>query len=216
MKTFPFLSLLLLLFFTQISTGQEVELDEIQPEKPTAEIADHIVNVNKKAAIYESDESMSKGIQNAIIVELPCKNEKLVEGVWKGFMKDYKGKTKKSKGGQNEFTTTGAEMVGISGVNSLDIYSNAGMGDNGNIEMRVWFDMGDEYLESNRTNQYEEAERMLQKFAHEVKIENTKVELKSAEKKLKGLEGDLKSLVRQNEGYYKEIENYEKKIEEAR
>ena len=76
--------------------------------------------------------------------------------------------------------------------------------------------MGEEYLESNRKSQYEEAERMLQKFAHEVKVDNTRDELKDAEKKLKALNNELKSLERQNEGYHKDIENYEKKIEQAK
>ena len=78
-----------------------------------------------KTRIFESDESMSKGIQNAIIVVTSSSDEKLVENVWKSFMKDYGGKTKRSKGGRNEYTTTGAEIVGINSVNSLTIYSNA-------------------------------------------------------------------------------------------
>ena len=219
MKKLPFLSILVILLFSHLSFTQEVELEEIQPEPTTTEAKpnkDDLVDLNKKANIIESDESMSQGIQNAIIVETSSNDEKLVEGVWKKFMKDYGGKTKKSKGGKNEFTTTGAEIVGINGVNSLTVYSSAGTGTSGNIEMRLWFDMGEEYLESNRTSQYAEAERMLQKFAHEVKIENTKQELKGAEKTLKGYKGELKSLINKNEGYHRDIANYEKKIEEAK
>ncbi len=219
MKKLPFLPLLVIFFSCQIAFAQEVELEEIQPASTIEDestMENPMADLNKKANIYESDESMSKGIQPAIIVETSSNNEKLVEDVWKKFMKDYGGKTKRSKGGKNEFTTSGAEIVGINGVNTLTVYSSAGTGASGNIEMRLWFDMGEEYLESNRTSQYAEAERMLQKFAHEVKIENTKKELKDAEKKLKGLEGDLKSLQRQNEGYHRDIENYEKKIEEAK
>ena len=217
MKKLPFLFLMTLFFSSQFVFSQnEVELEEIKPEKTPASSTENVVDTNKEARIFESDESMSKGIQNAIIIETFSPDEKLVENVWKSFMKDYGGRTKKSKGGKNEFTTTGAEIVGINGVNSLTIYSSAGIGTSGNIEMRIWFDMGEEYLESNRTSQYAEAERMLQKFAHEVKIENTKEELKEEEKKLKSLESDLKSLERQNEGYHKDIENYEKKIQEAK
>ena len=131
-------------------------------------------------------------------------------------MKSYGGKTKKSKGGKNEFTTSNGEVVGINGVNTLKIYSSAGTGASGNIDMRIWFDLGEEFLESSRTSQFAEAERMLEKFAHEVKIENTKSELKSAEKKLKSLELNLKSLRNRNEGYHRDIANYEKRIEEAR
>lgn len=228
MKNLPYFFLLLLAFSLQVSFAQnEVELEEITPESTPAPAVDAApmatkpelsanLDINSKASIYESDESMSKGIQNAIIVEVASTNEKLVETVWKKFIKDYGGKTKRSKGGKNEYTTTGAEIVGINGVNALTVYSSSNTGASGNIEMSIWFDMGEEYLESGRASQYAEAERMLQKFAHEVKITNTKEELRMAEKKLKSMENDLKSLKRQNEGYHKDIENYEKKIEEAK
>ncbi len=220
--TYLFLLIMLLSAHAGFSQNEE-EMEEIQPETTTVPAAemegdtDKVeFDINKKAHIYESDESMSKGIKNAIIVEMESKDQKLVETVWKKFMKDYGGKTKKSKGGRNEYTTTGAEIVGINGVNSLDIYSSAGTGASGNIEMRVWFDMGEEYLESNRTSQYAEAERLLQKFAHEVKVENTKEELKEAEKTLRNYERELKSLASKNESLYKDIANYEKKIAEAK
>ena len=205
------------LSFYSTSFAQEVVLDEITPD--TAAILAELnspVDLLAEAHIYESDESMSKGIQNAIIVEVASKDQKLVANVWKKFIKDYGGKTKRSKGGKNEYTTSGTEIVGINGVNPLTVYSNAGTGESGTIALSLWFDMGEEYLESNRKEQYNEAEKMLQKFAHEVKIEQTKEELKSAEKKLKGLGNDQKTLVRQNEGYHKDIATYEKKIEEAK
>ena len=192
----------------------EVEPEAIQPDTTSSSVAPTIP-VGKKATVYESDESMSKGIQNALIVEVPSSDEKLVESVWKKFIRDYGGKTKKSKGGRNEYVTKDAEIVGINGVNPLTIYSSAGPGAEGNIEMRVWFDLGEEFLESERTKEFAEAQRLLQKFAHEVEIENTKKELKAAEKKLKRLESELKSLKRQNESYHQAIENYKKKIMEA-
>ena len=215
---------LFFLFISQVAMSQnEEELDEITPETTTTPAPDVELDtsyldklLNRKATIYESDESMSKGIQNALVVETSSKSEKLVQDVWKKFIKRYGGKTKKSKGGKNEFTTNGAEIVGINGVNNIKVYSSAGTGASGHIDVRIWFDLGEEFLESNRTMQYAEAERFLQKFAHEVKIENTKSELKSAEKKLKSLENNLKSLRNKNESLHKDIANYEKRIEEAK
>ncbi len=200
-----------LFLFTPLFVGAQND-DEINAKDLEKETA----SLFRPARVFESDESMSQGIQNAIVVELISKDGKLVENVWKDFMKDFGGKTKKSKGGKNEFTTTGAEMVAINGVKPLTIYSKTSDGAGGNMEMMVWFDMGDEYLESVHKSQFVEAESMLQKFAHEVKIESTKEELKEAEKKLRNIEGDLKQLERQNEGYHKDIENYEKKIIQAK
>ncbi|MEO1259723.1 MAG: hypothetical protein AAFZ15_13040 [Bacteroidota bacterium] len=221
MKKLPIFLSFFLLTIGQMAVAQVVEMDEITPqETPTPEVPEESPALEKftkqEVNIYESNESMSKGLQNAIIVEVPSSNEKLVEGVWKKFIKDYGGKTKRTKGNRNESTTTGAEVVGINGVNSLTIYSKAISGTSGDIEMCIWFDMGEEFLESNRKSQYDEAELMLQKFAHEVRIENTRGELKVAEKTLKKYEGNLKTLQRQNEGYHKDIANYEKKIEEAK
>ncbi len=221
MKQLPilFASALLLTSLLTIAQG-EVELDEITPETATEETAT-ITKIDKtellkNARVFESDEQMSQGIQNAIVVELAATDKKLVEGVWKKYMKDYGGKTKKSKGGRNEFTTTGAEIVGINGISPITVYSRVAEGESGNLEMATWFDLGDEFLESRRSKNFGEAERMLQKFAHEVKIESTREELKKSEKKLRALEGNLNQLARQNESYHRSIESYEMKIEEAK
>ncbi len=217
MKKFPLLITVALLLVSQFTMAQdELNLDEITPESTVPKL--NKAELLKEARVFESDESMSQGIQNAIVVKLVTADEKLVEDVWKKYMKDYGGKTKKSKGGRNEYTTTGAEIVAINGVSPINIYSRAskeGSG-SGDMEMMVWFDLGDEFLESGRSKNYGEVERMLQKYAHEVKIENTRAELKGFEKKLKTMEGDLKQLTRQNESYHKNIKSYEKKIEEAK
>lgn len=223
MKNIPIFLLATFLCIGSVAFAQveEEEMEEITPEEPTETVEkpkkkEVEADLSKHARIYESNESMSKGLQNAIIVQVPSKDEKLVDGVWKKFIKDYGGKTKRTKGNRNENTTTGAEIVGINGVNALTVYSSTGPGANGDVEVRLWFDMGEEFLDSGRKSQYDEAERMLQKFAHEVRIENTKEELKEAEKTLKSYESDLKSLKNKNEGFHKDIANYEKKIEEAK
>ncbi len=168
--------------------------------------------------VSESEASMSLGSYNALTITLEVSDRKLVEKTWKDFMEDYGGKTKKVKGG-DEWLTTGAEIVGINGVNSLQIYADAsGGGEGGNVEMTVWFHLGnDEYLSrSGRKEQYPEAEKMLLKFALKCKIEHTKNELEDAEKKFKNLGSDFDKLKRQNDGYHKDIAEAEKKIETAK
>ncbi|HFA49108.1 MAG TPA: hypothetical protein ENJ95_08830 [Bacteroidetes bacterium] len=224
MKKLPFLFALFIFFTLNIAFGQEVEMEEMAAEAPKidstlakpAPLDLPEFDLDKTANIFETEESMSKGLQNAIVVETEATNEKLVDKVWKKFMKDYGGKTKRAKGGKRgELVTTGAEIVGINGVNSMNVYSRSVTGSSGNVEQMVWFDLGDEYLGSGHGSQYKEAEAMLQKFAHEVRVEKTKQELKDSEKKLKNMESELKKLVHQNESYHKEIENYKKKIIEA-
>jgi hypothetical protein len=167
------------------------------------------------AQVYEGDEPMSVGTNNSLTVLVEVSDTKITEEVWKSFMKDYGGKTKKNKG--NEWLTTDAEIVAINGVNAMQIYARCKQGADGNVEHTVWFRVGeDDYLASNRKEQYAEAEKMLLKFAHEVKTEKTKRELEDAEKKLKSLNNDFDKLKRQNDGYHKDIEEAEKKIQMAK
>jgi hypothetical protein len=167
-----------------------------------------------KSQVFQSDEHMSQGTNPALVVEIDVQDSKLVEKVWKNFMKDYGGKTKKAKRG--EWLTTGADIVGVNGVTPMNIYAKTESGADGNITHTVWFDLGDSYLESNRKEAYSEAEKMLLIFAQECKIENTDQELNDADKKLRSLENDLNRLQRQNSGYNKEIEQAEKRIEQAK
>lgn len=205
MKNFPLILSLTLLFTTFQSFSQEVKLEDNPSQRQETRVR-----------IYESNESMSQGIQNALVLQLETGDDKLVESVWKDFLKDYGGKTKKSKGGKNEYLSAGTEIVGINGVRPINIYSKAQPGPDGTTEFSVWFDLGEGYLESNQGEKYKEAEGLLLKFAHEVKVENTRNELKNTEKELKRMESDLKQLERQNDNYHKDIENYERKIEEAK
>jgi hypothetical protein len=168
-----------------------------------------------KSQVFESEEAMINGTQTALVVTLEVTDAKLADKVWKNFMKDYNGKTKGVKGGKEDLTT-GAEMVGINGVNPLSIYSRSSSSTNGYVEMIVWFDLGDEYLSGKRRTQYEEAEKLLLKYALECKKEQTQNELDDAEKKLKSLENDQDKLKRLNNGYHKDIEEAERKIEQAK
>ncbi len=165
--------------------------------------------------VYESEENMVMGSHNALILVTEVTSEKLVERTWKDFMKDYDGKTKGSKGGKENITTE-ASIVGIGGVAALNIYSRTTLNEDGYVELLTWFDFGDEYLDSSRKSQYQEAEEMLMKFAHKVKLEGTKIELESAEKKLKSFESEMDKLKRQNGNYHKDIAEAEKRIETAK
>jgi hypothetical protein len=206
MKALPFfLSLCFAISATMCAFGQEVEMDAT-PSKPSA-IA--------STKVYESEESMVMGTNNALIVTLEVTSEKLVERTWKDFMKDYDGKTKGAKGGKEDVTAE-VSIVGINGVSPINIYSRTAMNVDGYVELLTWFDLGEEYLGSSRRQNYQEAEAMLLKFAHKVKVEGTKQELEDAEKKLKSFQNEMDKLKNKNSGYHKDIEEAEKKIEVAK
>ncbi len=167
--------------------------------------------------VSESEEQMSLGTHPSLTVTLDITDAKLADKVWKDFMSDYGGKTKKMKGGSENLTAE-AEIVGINGVNPLQIYSRSQGGEEGgNVEFTVWFKQGeDEWLSSNRRSQFEEAEKILKKFAFAAKKEHTRIELEEAEKKLKSLDNEMSKLKRQNDNYHQIIVEAEKKIELAK
>lgn len=194
--------------FSQAIFGQVLEMEDIQPsaDKPSTGLV--------KSHVYESEEPMSAGTHSALVAVLEVTDAKLAEKVWKDFIKDYGGKTKKVKG--NESLSTGVEIVGINGVTPINLYSKAANNVDGNVELIAWFDLGDEYLSSNRKAQFEEAEAILMKYALVAKVESTNEELEAAEKKLKSFENEMDKLKRQNSSYHKDIEEAEKKIELAK
>ncbi|MBI5917126.1 MAG: hypothetical protein HY842_17280 [Bacteroidetes bacterium] len=205
MKTLPFIFAFCFAMFVNNISAQVVDMEPMP--QPTAQPS--------KSRVYESEESMADGTNNALIVELEVTNEKLVERVWKDYMKGYGGKTKGAKGGK-ENLTTGAEIVGINGVTPVNVYSRTTVNVDGYVELLTWFDLGEEYLASDRRSQYQEAENLLLKFAHEVKVEGTKNELEDASRKLKSFENEMDKLKRQNKGYHKDIEEAEKRIATAK
>ncbi len=195
MKKLPILLFVTLIFFAKIGFSQD--------------------SLVLRSQVFESQEPMVNGIQNALVVLLETHDTKLADKVWKKLMKDYGGRTKGVKGGKGDLTT-GAEIVGINGVNPINIYSRSSLAMDGNVEMVVWFDLGEEYLASTRRNQYQEAEKLLLKYALDCKKEQTQNELNEAEKKLKSLENEQDKLKRLNNGYHKDIADAERRIEQAK
>lgn len=164
--------------------------------------------------IIEEDKSMSLGIKNALILELPGTSEKIVDKLWKKYSKDFEGKTKKDRRSDEWFTDDGS-IVGIGGANTLDVYARIGsIGDA--VSLTTWFDLGGSFLSSyEHPDEYDEAQKILLRFALEVAIESTKIELQEEEKKMKDLDNKLKRLQRDKENYEKEIVMAKERIEKA-
>ncbi len=157
------------------------------------------------AQITEMEKSMSKGVNNALVLELPGTTEKLVGKLWKKKIRDFGGKSKKDKK-LKEWFTDEADFVMIGAGNTIDIYSL--VSDSGDdVMLTMWVDMGEGFLNSaDYVDQWNEAEKFLMRFALEVAREQTKIELAAEEKKLKKFVSNLKKLKKDNERYHKEIE----------
>jgi len=166
-------------------------------------------SVAKAQDMEESLEQMSLGQQNAIIVSLDY-DVKLVEGVWKDYLRNFKGRSKKEK--RSDITFTDDASIPYISDNTVDIYSVVKkMGDGASL--KIWMDLGGGFVDSrNFPDAYEGVKRFVQGLEKDLDIENVKIELKEEEKRLSDLTKSLSKLERLNEKYHKEIENWKEKI----
>ena len=165
------------------------------------------------AQVSEEEKAMSMGINNAIIVEIPETNEKMAEKVWKDFMKEY-GKTKRNRK-SDEWTTEDASISAFNDSEPVNIYAQIQGGDD-YVELAMWVPLTEGFLSSSsHPEAYRAAEKMLNDYALEVKIETVKEELEEEEKTLSKLERDLKKLKKDNEDYHETIRDSERAIEKA-
>ncbi len=167
------------------------------------------------AQITEESKSMNKGVQNALVLELPDTKEKFVSKLWKKHVKKFKSKAKKVKK-EDELLADDCQIPAIGGAKKVDVYTRfANNGDN--VFMTMWVDLGDDsYLSSaEHPDRYTEAEKLLMRFALEVTKEKIKIEIDNEEDNLKDFEKDMKKLVRANENYHRDIEQAKERIRKA-
>ncbi|MBK8502292.1 MAG: hypothetical protein IPL46_08820 [Saprospiraceae bacterium] len=161
--------------------------------------------------IEEMVAAMSLGQQNAMILDLPY-DVKFAEGVWKDYLKEFKGKSKKVKRSDEVFTDDAS--ISYISTNTVDIYSIVQKNGDGS-QLKLWMDLGGGFVDSERfPDAYEGVKTMFLGFEKLLNVENIKIELKNEETRLKDLEKDLSKLERLNEKYLKDIEDWKAKIAE--
>lgn len=166
------------------------------------------------AQVSEEEKAMSQGIHNAVVVNIPTTTTKIAERVWKSYAKQFKGKTKKNRKAE-EWKTTGGKIEGIGGLEPLTIYTQI-QSNNEDVELSLWIPMPEGYLSAtDYPDAYQEAEKILNEYALEVRIETVKEELNGEEKIAGKLEKDLKKLKKDNEEYHKDIKNAENDIDNS-
>lgn len=165
--------------------------------------------------ISEGLRTMAIGTNNALILELPDSEPKLIEKWWKEFIRDYKGKNRKVKGG-DEYLSEDAEIPGLGNGNPIDVYAMTDAS-GPDVVQTVWFDLGGAYLNSDmHYQQFKAAEDFLQEFAVYAGREKVNLELDAEEKALKDLETELRKLEQENTRLHQDIENAERIIAESK
>lgn len=164
--------------------------------------------------IMEASKVMSKGQQSALSLEIPEVSADYAEEVYKDFIKEFKGKTKKDRK-TNEWFSDDSRVPGIANGAPVDIYAQLESSGSKTV-INMWVDLGSGYINSSTyPREYAEAGKLLEQFSHMVKIRQAEDELDMVEKDMKKLDGDLKKLKKDNEDYHKEIEKSNQKIKDA-
>jgi hypothetical protein len=185
-----------------------------QTTQKGSETATTVVAPVAVALVKEGERSMSQGSKNGLTIELTKTTAKFAEKLWKDYVKQFKGDTKKDKK-SDEWFTDNAMIAAIGGANTVDMYAK--FSENGeNTTLGLWVDMGGAYVGSKDfKDKYAETEKILTGFNALVQREQTKIQLDDQTDGLKKLEKQQKGLEKDNTGLHSDIENWKKKIAKA-
>jgi len=163
--------------------------------------------------VEEGSHIMSLGDQNAFYVDIVGASSSFVEKEWRDYIDQY-GKAKKVKK-SNEWLVEEAQILDIGGVNTLNLYASSEETATGTRQY-FWIEAAGEFLSSSGNSDVKQgATRILQDFAHTVKVDMITIELDEQQKAMDNLEKDLQKLKRDNDSYHKTIEDAKERIAKA-
>jgi hypothetical protein len=173
----------------------------------------HVVS----AQVTSQRMTMSRGSNDAMILELPSADEKMVSKLWPDWLKDnYKVRTKKVKKTKNELSHLNFSIPGVSTGTKLDMYSTTRTSGGGS-ELVVWIATTDGYVSPEiGSGRYIEAEKMLMRFALAVSKAQIEMQIEEEEKALKDLEKELEKIRKDKEKLEQDIVDAERAIDKAR
>lgn len=174
------------------------------------------LSVSLQAQTRTERKTMSEGVYEAIVLQVPGLDAKTVGDLWENFTKDFYNVRTKYNRKTKEYFSDDAEIAAIGKGNTVDIYTAIEDKGKDASELSMWIDLGGAYLAaSTHADRYLEAEKMLIRFGLEVAKESVRLEIKAQEKALQDLESDLKKLGNDKEGYERDIEKAQEAIARA-
>lgn len=167
------------------------------------------------AQVSEAEKSMALGAQNALVIDIPQADDKLVAKVWNNYLRDfYKTKTKQLRGG-GEILAEGISVPALNPGGTVDLYALPEKAGN-DVRFNLWVKLPQGFLNSREyEDQYKDAEALLRRFAIEVNKEKIRMDLANQEKELSNLEKEFKKLQSDNARFHKEIEDAKARIKKA-
>jgi hypothetical protein len=165
------------------------------------------------AQVKERSVSMSKGHNNAFVVQFKNAQAKEVSEVWEKYVKDFKTSAKKVKKSE-ELMADDAEIKEMS-TNTVDIYSLAEQSGE-DVTFYVWFDLGGAFLSSKmHPDRYPKAMEIMRDFEYEVDRDRLKKMVKEQEDILKDMEKELDGFQKDQKNEEDNIQKYKEKIAES-
>lgn len=168
-----------------------------------------------QAQISADRKTMSEGVYEALVIQIPGLDKKVTGKLWVDFTKDFYSSRSKYNRKTKEYFTDDADIVGIGQGNTVDIYTRIEEKAEG-CQLNMWIDLGGAYLtRSSHGDRTVEAEKMLIRFGLETAKEKVRLDIEDQEKALKDLGRDLEKLASAKERYESEIEKAKEMIADA-
>lgn len=161
----------------------------------------------------EGLQDMSLGDHTAFSLVLDDADDKLVMEVWKDFLKQYGGKTRKVKRSSELYTDDA--QASVLGPNPVDIYSLVDGKGSGSV-LSIWVDAGGSFVNSeDNPDGADGVEFLLDEFQKSLHVRQVENELKEQEKELKDRERMLAKLEAANDKLHRQIADWQDKIAKA-
>ncbi|MEM6396491.1 MAG: hypothetical protein AAF741_09100 [Bacteroidota bacterium] len=158
--------------------------------------------------------SMSQGTKDAITLDLPTAESRLVEKEWADFVKDNFDNRNKRNRKSKEMEALNIDMAGVSTTGKVDMYSVVNERGDGS-ELVVWIATNQGYVSPTETpDRYIETEKMMLRFALEVARAQLDLQIEEQEKELKDMERELGKMENDQERSEKAIEQARERITE--
>ncbi|PSR09802.1 MAG: hypothetical protein DA408_21025 [Bacteroidetes bacterium] len=140
------------------------------------------LSLSLQAQVNSERKTMSEGVYEAQVIQIPNLDAKAVGNLWEDFMKDnYNARTKYNRK-TKEYFTDDASIAGIGMGNTIDIYTTV-EDKSGGSELSMWINLGGAYLSRREQgDRYLEAEKMLISFGLETAKETVRLDVKAQEK----------------------------------
>ncbi len=168
-----------------------------------------------QAQISSDRKTMSEGVYEALVIEIPGLDKKTTGKLWTDYTKSFYSSRSKYNRKTKEYFTDDADIAGIGQGNTIDIYASIEEKADGS-QLSMWIDLGGAYLSrSEHGDRSLEAEKMLIRFGLEAAKEKIRLDIEDQEKTLKDLGRDLEKLASYKERYESDIEKAKQMIADA-